>query len=564
MKRHSKPHKKALGAYYTPINLSKILCEWAVRQPSDYVLEPSFGGCGFLEASVERLSKLGNINSVTQLYGADIDPTAFDFLSEKLGDFESLHQQFLYKDFIQVPTNEFHPIIFDAVIGNPPYVSLHNMSKEQKESCFELLKNSEFAKGTIGRNASLWAFFLLHSLSFIKCGGRCAWILPSSLLHADYATAVLNVFRKHFSNIKIIKLNQRFFQSDDADEISVILFADGFSKTQHKLTNIGFCTVKGENELQILCQDISLKKVINTDYKSSLLKKKILTEYNRLCSSSSANTLGDFSKIVIGMVTGDNKTFIIDKKMVTDYSLQEEDLKPVVGRFSILSGLIHTKSRHKTAQDKNQKVFLVCPDNLLTKETAIRKYLSLVPKENRKNNRTFAKREKWYYPDDTRYPDAYLTYMIHKLPRMVINMSKINCTNSIHRVFFNKDVLMRKRKAIAISMLSSFSQLSAELEGRAYGSGVLKLEPSAAKKIQILLTPELETALNSQASFLDKLISQGLIEEAQSLVDQLIVKLLNIPPQTMLLFSSAVVQLREERYRGLNKAGIIREEKNDD
>lgn len=563
MNKHSKPHRKALGAYYTPINLSKVLCEWAVRSASDLILEPSFGGCGFLEASVERLSGLGSANPISQICGVDIDPAAFDFLSEKLGDFTNLKKQFLYNDFIQVSSDEFNSELFDVVLGNPPYVSLHNMSKEQKISCFELLRNSEFAKGTIGRNASLWAFFLLHSLSFLKCGGRCAWVLPSSLLHADYASAVLNVFKKHFSLIKIIKLNDRFFQGEDADEISVILFADGFSKVSKPPSNIGFSTAQGANELDLLCRDITLDSIINSNYKVSLVPKNTLYEYEKLCSSGSTQSLGELSKIVIGMVTGDNKTFVLDRKSVLKNNLQEIDLKPVVGRFSLLRGLIHNKKRHNRAQAENHKAYLVCPETLGVKNSFIRKYLAKVPKDNRKNNRTFAKREHWYYPDDARSPDAFLTYMIHKLPRLVINNSNINCTNSIHRVFFNEEVSQRRRKAIAISMLSSFSQLSAEIEGRAYGSGVLKLEPSAAKKIQVLITLELEEILNAYETKLDRMISQGSIDEAQTLVDQLLADSLKISHQTMLLFSKAVVLLREERYRGLCRTVISKDDTNE-
>lgn len=558
--KHSRSHKKALGAYYTPINLSKVLCEWALRKPSDYVLEPSFGGCGFLEASVERLKGLGSKDAVSQLFGVDIDPTAFDFLSEKIGKYTNVNEHFLYKDFLQTSTLDFKSIEFDVVLGNPPYVSLHNMSKVQKESCFELLKKSEFAKGTIGRNASLWAFFILHSLSFIKDGGRCVWVLPSSLLHADYANAVLKVFSYHFSTIKVIKLNERFFQKEDADEVSVILFADEFTKEKKQAANIGFTSVYGANELDSLCKDVSLNSVISDNYKSTLISKNALLEFKKLTTSEVSVSLGSLCKIVIGMVTGDNKSFVVDQSTVKMHNLQKEDLKPVIGRFSLLSGLIHTKARHEKAQKENYKAYLVSPYDISLKNTSIRKYLAKVPKINRRNNRTFAKRSLWYYPDDSRYPDAFLTYMIHKSPRMVINISKINCTNSIHRVFFHDGVTMYERKAIAISMLSSFSQLSAEIEGRAYGSGVLKLEPSAAKKIKVLLSPDLIVIFNSHSVFLDKMISKGLFEEAQNFVDQLIVESLNISSKTMKLFSSAVERLREERYMGLNKTGIKRNE----
>lgn len=551
--KHSRTHKKALGAYYTPTNLSKVLCEWALRSPYDTALEPSFGGCGFLEASIKRLSELGSINAISQLYGADIDPTAFDFLSKKIGKQEGILRQFLFNDFLQVEPNDYGGVAFDVVLGNPPYVSLHNMSKNQKVSCFKLLKNSAFAKGTIGRNASLWAFFLLHSLSFIKPGGRSAWVLPSSLLHADYANEVLKVFSRHFSLVKVVKLSERFFQNEEADEISVILFADGFSKEKKSAVNIGFTSVYGAEELEQLCGDRGLSSVKNNNYKHTLISKKALSEFNKIAASKNTILLGNSAKIIIGMVTGDNKSFVIDKQTVNKYNIQDDDLKPVIGRFSILNGLIHTNSRHKKAQIENKKAYLICPQNINIKKSNIRNYLSRIPRSNRKDNRTFAKRSAWFYPDDGKYPDAFLTYMIHKIPRIVINQSKINCTNSIHRVFFNKNVKARERKAIAISMLSSYSQLSAELEGRAYGSGVLKLEPSAAKKIQIIITPKLIDIFNEKASLVDKILKDELFEVAQKIIDELIAEEIGISIDIMKTFSLAVEELRNGRYMGLTK-----------
>ncbi|MCV5655838.1 SAM-dependent methyltransferase, partial [Escherichia coli] len=89
----------------------------------------------------------------------DIDARAFDYLSEMLGDMTNINGQFIHKDFIKISPNEFSEPSFDSVLGNPPYVSMHNMTEEQKISCFNLLRESPYARGTIGRNASLWAFF---------------------------------------------------------------------------------------------------------------------------------------------------------------------------------------------------------------------------------------------------------------------------------------------------------------------------------------------------------------------------------------------------------------------
>ena len=71
--------KKKLGAFYTPNNLCQILADWAITSSEDKVLEPSFGQCGFLDASRLRLEALGSIDPRKNIYGCDIDPNAFDF-----------------------------------------------------------------------------------------------------------------------------------------------------------------------------------------------------------------------------------------------------------------------------------------------------------------------------------------------------------------------------------------------------------------------------------------------------------------------------------------------------
>ena len=50
--------RKKNGIFYTPLEAANILCKWAIRSPEDYVIEPGFGGCGFLKSSLQRLSQL--------------------------------------------------------------------------------------------------------------------------------------------------------------------------------------------------------------------------------------------------------------------------------------------------------------------------------------------------------------------------------------------------------------------------------------------------------------------------------------------------------------------------
>lgn len=554
MSPHTQNIRKQLGAYYTPIDLSQVLSDWAIRSTTDKVLEPSFGGCGFLEACVESFKKVGNDTPENYLYGADIDVRAFDFLSDKLGSLIDVQRgNFKRKDFLKIKPKSFGKELFEVIIGNPPYVSLHNMDEKQRKSCFDILEGSSFAGKTIGRNASLWAYFLIHTMDFIAEDGRVAWVLPSSLLHANYAQAVLDMHKKHFREIKVIKLYERFFQESGADEVSVILIADGFTRKERSTpTPISYNV--SEDIVGLEQAMYSQGTVIDNDnYKYHLLGDEVLQQYEHLSDSKICSSFGDVAKVLIGMVTGDNKTFIVNQQTKDKLNLEDKDLKPVISKFSQLTGFTHDMRKHKKLTEKNQRCLLVNPTNLDERHTPVRSYLATVPKLARKTNKTFPKRPNWFSPDDKLYPDAFLSYMIHKGPRLVINSAGVNCTNSIHRVFFTEKLSFKQKRAIAISLYSSFSQLSAELEGRSYGSGVLKLEPTPAKKIQFLLSDGIVEALNNNFSHINNLLLKNESSKAKVLIDSIICKSENLDINVFQSMSLAINQLRKERYQGLTR-----------
>ncbi|PMK16015.1 N-6 DNA methylase [Vibrio splendidus] len=555
MNPHSLPKKRELGAYYTPPELSQILVDWAITRPEETILEPSFGGCGFFDSCIKRLQAINCGSPDQQLYGVDIDKHAFDILSQKFGRVVDTKKRFIKSDFISVQPEDFLTNKFDVVLGNPPYVSMHNMTKEQRESCDKILQASPFSDVTMGRNASLWAFFLLHSLSFIKEGGRVAWVLPSSLLHADYAKNLIDIHQKHFKSVKLIKLAERFFRSEGAKETSIILIADGFSSA--KIDN-GGVSVDYVDTLEELTLSLT-EGVTNTafnfgKYKLDLLPQCVKEVYESLSSNKYAYPLSQYLDIKIGMVTGANKYFIIDKKTVDKYNLPDECLRPVVGRFPSFIGVKHSVPRQRTIQKNNKRAYLVhaTPEQMQDTSSPVSQYLSQIPAKEIEDNRTFKKRPHWFAPDDNIISDAFMSYMIHLGPRMVINQGRINCTNSIHKIFFrDKSMSADKKLAIAMSLLSSYSQLSAELEGRAYSSGVLKIEPSAGRKIEILLTDECVSDLKRAVPEIEKHIRNNLMDEVTTIVDNILINNNLVTKEQCIQLVKGAHFLRRERYKGV-------------
>jgi len=94
-------------------------------------------------------------------------------------------------------------------------------------------------------------------------------------------------------------------------------------------------------------------------------------------------------------------------------------------------------------------------------------------------------------------------------------------------------------------MVSTFSQLSAEIEGRTYGSGVLKHELREAGRIQLILPQTASDHDIGQAlREIDRLLRDGKNMPAQIAADRFIAK--RFP---LLLTKERLVEMREDlRY----------------
>lgn len=121
-------------------------------------------------------------------------------------------------------------------------------------------------------------------------------------------------------------------------------------------------------------------------------------------------------------------------------------------------------------------------------------------------------------------------------------------------MFFVNGASYEEKKAIAASFLSSYSQLSAEIEGRSYGSGVLKIEPSAAKNISIFTGKRVLGQLAKVTTQIDSMLSKGLIKEAQSIVDKVICASEGIPQEVFEEFCRYADAMRKDRYKGLRRS----------
>jgi adenine-specific DNA methylase len=517
---HSAQDRRRLGAYYTPPELSAIVSKWAVREAKDRILEPSFGGCVFIRSVAECLKQKGSRKINTHVYGCDVDNLAFRHLKATFpGGFPN--SNFPKKSFLKIRPRDFGKIKFEAVVGNPPYLSYQNMTTTQRRSALKLVE----PELVLNPKASLWAYFVTHGLSFLKNGGRMGWILPGSLIFTDYGRDLLEKLATRFEQVTAIKLQQRCFGHVGTDESSVILFCEKFGPAvegaPHKIVH-ALDLKECANIAEVLAKPTSAKRGKPNERILPSVDEEINRISRELQSVPGLRRLGEIADVKIGVVTGANRFFLLSQSQAKTLSIPAEAQLPFFTRFYQAAGLMFTSADIASARD-NEEACILLDTRRSAHFQSVSAYLSTFDEELKQSNETFKKGSLWHQPQLGQISDSFLSYMHDSGPRLVLNKAAVYCTNSIHRVFFKAGTAEIQHYLAAIGVMSTLGQFVAEIEGRSYGSGVLKIEPSEAKRILVPSNCAASLMEAKQvATEIDKLFRASEADKARKVADSFV------------------------------------------
>lgn len=510
------PTRKELGAFYTPSFVSDILVNWAVVRPTDRILEPGFGGCGFIDSAIRRFSVLGQKRAEEFIFGCDVDPLAYTALN-KMVTSETVEKQFPITDFMKTGLTTW-PNNFSAVVGNPPYVSFQMIGAEARLKNQLILKNAGMP---ISARSSLWAYFVLHATTFLERGGRVAWVLPGSYLQADYAKEVRKHLESKFERIFVARIHERLFTKIGADEETVILLADGYSNAE-ATASVSYLEISSATDLETSVRDWDC---IAQDEDSSLscdssCKMSLRALHDAAKPLFPTKKFSEICNVRIGVVSGDNPFFVMSTAEAVERGIPTNLLTPILSKYKDVSGLELLESDVAAAGQSTARCWLATRGDDEKKSDALSRYFNSYSLKKRDEVGTFKKRKIWHNVDDGKIPDAFWPVMRDVGPTLAINTARINCTNTIHRVFAKPGVSSDDLKLAAIGLLSTIGQLSAEMLGRHYGSGVLKHEPSDAMNVEIPWIANLSSEkIQLCFSAIDHLLRKGERKAAQKIAD---------------------------------------------
>jgi hypothetical protein len=207
-----------------------------------------------------------------------------------------------------------------------------------------------------------------------------------------------------------------------------------------------------------------------------------------------------------------------------DWGLGADDLVPISPPGSRhLRGVTFTQRAWEDMQAAGARVHLFSPHG--EPSEAAQAYIDGGFKRGVQKAYKCRVRTPWWRVPRVTKPDLLLTYMNFDTPRLVRNAAGVSHINSIHGVRLRDGRKQDGRELLPIAALNSMTVLGAELVGRTYGGGMLKVEPKEADLLPVpspTLVAEAGPALRAIAPQLGQALRGGALNAAVDLVDRVV------------------------------------------
>lgn len=534
---------KLRGGFYTPPGLVAAcldrVFEQAGRLRKLAILEPSCGDGAFLKGlSNHRLKK-----SVAKFTGVELMKVEAQKCREaaRSAPFDTCIRNENTLEWVSC-TNE----MFDAVVGNPPFVRYQFVPKSYLKPIEVLGRNIGVAFRGV---SNLWIPMLVGSLSRLRVDGSMSLVVPAEIFTGLSAGDVRSWLLKNFDNLRVDSFAPGAFPNVLQE---VVVLSGSRTQESSQLTvdskNVQFVEHDSLGHVRRWQHQIPNTTEGWTRY---LLTPDQLGALEEAKSVKSVQAFSNVAKLEVSIVTGANDYFSVDEDTLERFNLRAW-AKPLLPRVRHVKGLVYTGEDHAVTIQKGAKAWLLHfsgehPDPLEV-EGAMNYIRSGEARELNKRYKTSI-RVPWYRVPSVWAGKLMLSKRSHWFPQLILNEAGVLTTDTIYRGNI-LPLYSGKEADLVAAFHNSLTLLTAEIEGRSFGGGVLELVPS---EIARLLVP-FPVDMSAELSWLDQktrhnFAARGNRIDLLEVTDQVVSgKVRGLTPQLMDTLRSARETLAERRF----------------
>lgn len=477
--------EKLRGGFYTPPALvAHVLSRIGTLTAGMgqlRVLEPSAGDGRF----VDGLAACGV--PVREVIGVEVLPC------EAAKSADRLAASGLVGDVVTASTLRWsltEPPNFDAVVGNLPFVRFQFVSAEDRADADV---HAQQLGVSIGGVANLWLPMLLAALRLLRVGGAFALVLPTECLTGVSAGAARRWLAENCEDLRCDLYPAGSFPGALQEVLVLsgrrVAAGDG----QHRLTVAQHSRSHSATAFNDSRAALTEHRLDNpergwTRYLLGASAASALQEFRQLTAVSQ---LGEVARFEVATVTGANSYFCMTDETVSTYELGSF-VRPLLARIRHAPGLIFTHDDYRMAVSTGAPTYIL-DASLIADERAglpgLDSYLRAGEAQELHVRYKCRIREPWWAVPYMRSADLSLSKRSHRFHRMVVNDVGAITTDTIYRGRVIAEGL--PPAALAAGFHNSGTLLTAEIEGRCFGGGVLELVPSEVARLAVPVIREL-------------------------------------------------------------------------
>ena len=362
---------------------------------------------------------------------------------------------------------------YDVAVGNPPFLRYQFVNDDD---LFELAALEARIGRRLGRVSNLWVAIFLAALTRLRAGGVFSFILPTEFLTGVSASVV------------------RWWLTVNASELQIDLFsAKSFPGALQEVMVLSGRVLPSGGSCQVVVRDHAARSehihVVRLEDKTwtGLTMSPADVDVLRAANSNAVVLpLGKVARIGVSTVTGANDFFTYDDATRDRYDLAAWS-RPLVARLRHSPGLSLTQADWRLASDAGEKSWMLDTSMAAVAErsSGLGRYLKEADDAGIPLRYKTRIRSPWYRVPVVPSKALLLSKRSNRFPRMVDNAAQVVTTDTIYQGHMLTGYEAASRQLVA-SFHNSLTLLSAEVEGRSFGGGVLELVPSEVARLAIV------------------------------------------------------------------------------
>lgn len=509
--------QRAWGQFATPVDVADLLLGFCLRRPDDLLLDPGCGDGALLRRAAHWRAWLASGRPPPPtLYGVELDPTAAASAADLPG---AVIEQ---ANFFTLNPDDYPR--FDAIVGNPPYTRaewIDRLDVENQPSLFPAnespaepptttpLLPRELGKTLSGR-AGLYAFFLLHSLGFLREGGRLGFVVPNGWLDVAYGEGLKRFILDHFRVVAVVESAvERWFAAARVNTCLIILERTD-EQAARRANRVRFVRLR-QPLAELLGRDTDSRRIAAVeqlvtrllpalDRQTAGAATRVIAqgelgaaerwgtylrapEFFLHPSSRPVAPLGEWADVQRGYTTGANDFFILDPQRGEEWGIEPKYRRP------LLKSLRGIHAHRVSRSDCRHELLLIPPGEQLA-DTAAAGYLEWGAQRGIPERPTCAMRRPWYALPEQEPGAVFLAKGVWQRHFAPVAVEPIAVDQQLYRIIpLGQAIEAGVTPQIVAALLNStWFALACELGGRVnFGEGVLWL---ASYEIDRILLPD--------------------------------------------------------------------------